>query len=67
MKKRFKKIYTQGTVNGMEIWLDKETGVQYLCHFHGNGCGMTPLLDSDGDLVITPLEPAVMDDKPEEP
>lgn len=67
MKKRFKKIYTQGSVNGMEIWLDRETGVQYLYHFHGSGGGITPLLDSDGKPVVTPRESAALDDAPEEP
>ena len=56
MKKegRFKKIYSQswGT---MEIWVDKETGVNYLYHNGGYGGGMTPLLGADGKPVITPL------------
>ena len=26
---RFEKIYSQGTMNVMEIWVDKETGVNY--------------------------------------
>ncbi len=30
--KRFEKVYSQGTVNVIEIWIDKETGVNYLWH-----------------------------------
>ncbi|CUK55269.1 conserved hypothetical protein [Listeria monocytogenes] len=33
MDERFEKIYTQGKLNIMEIWVDKETGVQYVYHF----------------------------------
>lgn len=32
--KRFKKVYTQG-MGSMEIWVDRETGVQYLYHQNG--------------------------------
>ncbi len=42
---RFEKIYSQGAMNGMEIWVDKETGVNYVFHASGNAGGMTPLLD----------------------
>ena len=27
---RFEKVYSQGTLNVMEIWVDKETGVNYV-------------------------------------
>ena len=46
--KRFEKIYTQGTIDLVEIWLDKETGVSYLFHKNANSGGLTPLLDKDG-------------------
>ncbi len=52
---RFEKVYGQGTLNGMEIWVDKETGVNYLFHFAGYSGGLTPLLDNDGQPVITKL------------
>ena len=29
---RFEKVYTQGAVNVTEIWVDKDTGVNYLYH-----------------------------------
>ncbi len=52
---RFVKIYSQGVVNVTEIWVDKETGVNYLFHAGGSSGGMTVLLDAEGKPVITPL------------
>ena len=51
---RFVKIYTQGQLNGMEIWVDKETGVNYLFGFNGYAGGMTVLRDAQGKPVVTP-------------
>ena len=53
-EKRFEKIYTQGVVDVIEIWVDQYTGVNYLWH-SGNGYagGLTPLLDREGKPVIT--------------
>ena len=54
---RFEKIYSQGAVNVTEIWVDKETGIQYLFHASGSAGGITPLLDRDGKPVIaSPLK-----------
>ncbi len=53
---RFVRIYTQGTLGSMEIWADKQTGVNYLYHQSGYSGGLTPLLDSEGKVVVTPLE-----------
>ena len=52
---RFEKVYSQGTMTTMEIWVDKETGVNYLFHASGYAGGMTPLLDRDGKPVISPV------------
>ena len=52
---RFEKIYKQGAMNVTEIWVDKETGVNYLFHYMGNAAGMTPLLDREGRPVISPI------------
>ena len=52
---RFENIYSQGTVNRMEIWMDRETGVNYVFHVSGYSGGMTPLLDRDGKPVISPV------------
>ena len=50
---RFKKIYSQGIVSVMEIWVDMETGVNYVFHKDGTAAGFTPLLDADGKPVVT--------------
>ena len=52
---RFEKVYSQGTVNVTEIWVDKETGVNYIFHASGYAGGMTPLLDWDGKPVVSPI------------
>lgn len=52
---RFEKVYTQGALNVTEIWVDKETGVNYIFHQSGYAGGMTPLLDREGKPVITPI------------
>ena len=52
---RFIKTYSQGVMNVTEIWVDKETGVNYLVRSSGYGIGMTPLLKSDGTPVVTPV------------
>lgn len=54
-KDRFEKVYTQGTFKVMEIWVDRETGVNYVFHMEGNAGGMTPLLDREGKPVISPI------------
>ena len=52
---RFIKTYSQGVMNISEIWVDKETGVNYLFHVSGYAGGLTPLLKPDGTPVITPV------------
>ena len=54
-KDRFEKVYTQGTLNVTEIWVDNETGVNYEFHCGGNAGGLTPLLDREGKIVISPI------------
>ena len=54
-KGRFEKIYSQG-LGSMEIWVDKETGVNYLYRQSGYSGGLTVLLDKDGKPVITPCK-----------
>ena len=55
MDKRFEKVYTQGALTTTEIWVDKETGVNYLYHAAGYSGGLTPLLDREGKPVISPI------------
>ena len=54
-KDRFIKTYAQGSLSLMEIWVDTLTGVNYLYHQSGNSGGLTPLLDTEGKIVVTPL------------
>ena len=54
--KRFIKIYSQGKMQGFEVWADRDTGVQYLFAFSGYAAGITPLLGVDGKPVVTPKE-----------
>lgn len=51
--KRFEKVYSQKGMSVMEIWVDKETGVNYVFHVSGYAGGMTPLLDRDGKPIIS--------------
>lgn len=52
---RFEKVYKQ-SMGSMEIWVDKETGVNYLYRQSGYAGGMTVLLDKDGKPIVTPNE-----------
>ncbi|MBQ8350932.1 MAG: xylan 1,4-beta-xylosidase [Clostridia bacterium] len=52
---RFEKVYSQGVMNIMEIWVDRETGVNYVFHQSGYAGGMTPLLDREGNVVVSPV------------
>ena len=52
---RFEKVYSQGAVNVTEIWVDRETGVNYVFHSSGYAGGLTPLLDRDVKPVVSPI------------
>lgn len=53
---RFERVYKQGAMMTiMEIWVDKETGVNYLYHEEGYSGGLTPLLDREGKPVISAI------------
>jgi len=51
-EKRFVKTYSQG-MGSMEIWVDRETGVNYLHRANGYAGGITVLLDREGKPIIT--------------
>ncbi|MBD5129631.1 MAG: xylan 1,4-beta-xylosidase [Ruminococcaceae bacterium] len=59
-KDRFVKTYSQldSVLNATstQIFVDTETGVNYVFHKDGYGGGLTPLLDKDGKPVVTPIE-----------
>lgn len=54
---RFVKVLSEGSAFGTvrEIWVDRETGVNYLWVASGNGGGLTVLLDRDGKSVVSSL------------
>ncbi len=55
--KRFKVVSeeTLGFNTATTILLDQETGVNYLVVLGAAGQGVTPLLDAEGKVVITPM------------
>lgn len=55
--KRFIKTYSQGgfVENTVQIWVDKQTGVNYLYSAGGYSGGLTVLLNRDGTPVVTPV------------
>ena len=53
-EKRFERVYKQG-LGKFEIWVDTETGVNYILHQSGYAGGMTPLLDREGKVVVSPI------------
>ena len=52
--KRFEKTYSQDG-GAVKIWVDKETGVNYLYLSGGYGGGLTVLLDKDGKPIVTSI------------
>ncbi|MBQ6974809.1 MAG: xylan 1,4-beta-xylosidase [Oscillospiraceae bacterium] len=51
-EKRFTKVYAQGALGGLEIWVDTETSVQYLFRLSGYGGGLTVLVDQEGKPLL---------------
>ena len=54
--KRFKKVYNQGAIDNIEIWVDTETGVNYVFRSSGYAGGITPLLNKDGTPVVSRID-----------
>ena len=55
-EKRFVRTSVEST--GFEensVWVDRETGVNYLYHSEGYSGGLSPLLGREGRPVITPV------------
>ncbi|SEK76692.1 DUF6440 family protein [Ruminococcus albus] len=53
---RFETVYSQGTIDVVKVLVDKETGVNYVFAKEGYAGGLTPLLDENGNVVITKIE-----------
>ncbi len=54
-EKRFECTYSQelGTI---KIYVDKQTGINYVFVQNGYAGGLTPLLNADGTPVVTPVQ-----------
>ena len=56
-EQRFNVVFREGSYLDekgiLQILVDKETGVNYLLGRTPQGVGITPLLDSEGKVVIT--------------
>ncbi len=40
---RFEKVYSQGALDIVEVWVDKETGVNYIFRASGYAGGADPI------------------------
>ena len=50
---RFVKVLDEsGIITCSEVWVDTQTGVQYLYHASGNSGGMTVLVDAEGRPLL---------------
>ncbi|WP_312650135.1 DUF6440 family protein [Proteiniclasticum sp.] len=52
---RFIKTFSQGKLNVTEIWVDRETGVNYLYRMSGYSGGLTVMVDQNGKPIVTPV------------
>lgn len=50
---RFICIEKQGTAKSVEVWVDTQTGVNYMFLHQGFAAGLSPLLDADGKPVVS--------------
>ena len=53
---RFERVYSQRKGAYIEIWVDRETGVNYMFQAYGYSGGLTVLVDRDGKPIVTPIE-----------
>lgn len=51
--KRFITVYSKGVAVINQIIIDTQTGVNYFFHKDGYAGGLTPLLDSEGKVVVS--------------
>ena len=53
-EKRFEIVYQEGGfMSAKTIYVDKETGVNYLFIVSGYAGGLTPLLDAEGNILTS--------------
>jgi hypothetical protein len=50
---RFVRVLEEsGIITSSEIWVDTQTGVEYLYHASGNSGGLTVLVDAEGKPLL---------------
>lgn len=56
--KRFDEKLIQTTEQGslISIWVDRQTGVNYLYTWSAQGCTLTPLFGETSKVIVTPVE-----------
>ena len=61
---RFVKVHDEGSCLGWQraVFVDRQTGVNYLYVGAGYGGGLTVLLGADGKPVVTPVPNTYADD-----
>jgi len=52
-RERFVNILSEGKINPNQIWVDTETGVNYLFVIGGDAGGLTPLINAEGKPIIS--------------
>jgi hypothetical protein len=55
-EKRFIKVYSEGVFGSFQVFVDRETGVNYLWRSDGNAGGLCPLIDAMGNPVVTAIK-----------
>lgn len=57
---RFDETLIQTTQQGslISIWVDRETGVNYIYSWSAQGCALTLLLDETSNVVVTRVDEA---------
>ena len=54
-EKRFECTYSQ-EMGAVKIYVDKQTGINYMFVANGYSGGLTVLLNADGTPVVTPIQ-----------
>lgn len=54
-EKRFEKVDSEGIFSNATVLVDTKTGVNYLFYQSGNAGGLTPLLDREGKVIVSPI------------
>ena len=52
-EKRFEVVFKEGMIASFKVIVDNLTGVNYLFMAEGSAGGLTPLLDKDGNIIVS--------------